>query len=51
MCDDWFNNLLLCYIEKEIFREPDIHKVKKRFQAIKNRRVNLAKGPRQSEVS
>ncbi|RLM58931.1 zinc finger MYM-type protein 1-like [Panicum miliaceum] len=51
MCDDWLNNLLLCYIEKGIFRGLDIDKVKKRFQAIKDRRVNLPKGPTQSGVS
>jgi hypothetical protein len=46
MGDDWLNNLLLCYIEKEIFRGVAIDKVKKRFQFIKNRRVQLPKSPR-----
>jgi hypothetical protein len=33
MGDDCLNNLLLCYIEKEIFRGVAIDKVKKRFKS------------------
>jgi len=35
MGDEWLNNLLVCYIEKEIFKELGINKVKKRFQSMK----------------
>jgi hypothetical protein len=31
MSDEWPNNLLVCYIEKGIFKELGIDKVKKRF--------------------
>ncbi|KAJ1261743.1 hypothetical protein BS78_09G054700 [Paspalum vaginatum] len=43
MSDDWLNDLILCYIEKEIFKGLDNDKIKKRFQSIKNRRMHLPK--------
>jgi hypothetical protein len=46
MCDEWLNDLLLCYIEKEIFRGVPIDKVKKRFQTIKNQIIQLPKSPK-----
>jgi hypothetical protein len=35
MKDEWLNDLILCYIEKEIFRQLDYDKIKKTFQAMK----------------
>jgi hypothetical protein len=46
MGDEWLNNLLVLYIEKGIFKELSIDKVKKRFQSMKTRRVSLPKSPR-----
>ncbi|KAL6654600.1 hypothetical protein ACP70R_008065 [Stipagrostis hirtigluma subsp. patula] len=46
MYDEWLNGLALCYIEKEIFRDLDFKKVKKRFQVMKKRRMELPKPPR-----
>ncbi|TVU21929.1 hypothetical protein EJB05_31600, partial [Eragrostis curvula] len=46
MSDEWLNDLALCYIEKEIFRNLDFDKVKKRFQAMKKRRMELPKPPK-----
>ncbi|KAJ1299119.1 hypothetical protein BS78_01G507100 [Paspalum vaginatum] len=39
--DNWFNDLLVCYIDKEIFKELDESTTLRRFQGIKNRRLNL----------
>ena len=36
MSDEWLNDLILCYIEKEIFRGLDGDEIRKTFQAIKN---------------
>ena len=46
MSDEWLNDLILCYIEKEIFIGLDFEKVKKRFQAMKNRRIHFPKPSR-----
>ena len=51
MGDEWLNNLLVCYIEKGIFKELGIDKVKKRFQSMKTRRVSLPKSPRRHQHS
>ena len=37
MSDEWLNDLILCYIEKEIFRGLDGDEIRKTFQAIKIR--------------
>jgi hypothetical protein len=39
--DDWLNDLMKCYNEKEIFKRLDNDTIMKRFQALKHRRVNL----------
>ena len=44
--DEWLNDLLLCYIEKEIFRSIDAKEIKNTFQATKNRRIDLPRPPR-----
>ena len=36
MSDEWLNDLILCYIENEIFRGLDGDEIRKTFQAIKN---------------
>ncbi|CAD6250308.1 unnamed protein product [Miscanthus lutarioriparius] len=51
MGDEWLNNLLVCYVEKGIFKELGIDKVKKRFQSMKTRRVSLPKSPRRHQHS
>ena len=38
--DEWLNDLILCYIEKEIFRGFDESEVTKTFQASKNRAID-----------
>jgi hypothetical protein len=51
MGDEWLNNLLVCYIEKGIFKELGIDEVKKRFQYMRTRRVSLPKSPRRQQRS
>jgi len=46
MADEWLNDLLLCYIEKEIFRSIDAKEIKNTFQATKNRRIDLPRPTR-----
>ncbi|XP_066392160.1 uncharacterized protein [Miscanthus floridulus] len=43
MGDEWLNDLMICYTEKEIFRKIDNEKIKKRFQEMKKRRMLLPK--------
>jgi hypothetical protein len=39
--DDWFNDLMVCYTEKEIFKSIDDELIIRRFQHIKIRRMQL----------
>jgi hypothetical protein len=50
MGDEWFNDLALCYIEKEIFRGLDREKIKRTFQSMKDRKMSFPppKWPRSS---
>jgi uncharacterized protein YoxC len=41
MGDEWLNDLMICYNEKEIFRQIDNEKIKKQFQEMKKRRMLL----------
>jgi len=41
MSDEWLNDLILCYIEKEIFRGLDGDEIRKTFEDIKNRAIDL----------
>jgi hypothetical protein len=41
--DEWLNDLMICYTEKEIFRKIDNEKIKKRFQEMKKRHMLLPK--------
>jgi hypothetical protein len=43
MGDEWLNDLMICYNEKEIFKKIDNEKIKKRFQEMKRRRMLLPK--------
>jgi hypothetical protein len=43
MKNDWFNDLMICYTEREIFRELDSDDIAKRFQAMKTRKGHLPK--------
>ena len=41
--DEWLNDLMICYNEKEIFRKIDNKKIKKRFQGMKKHHMLLPK--------
>ncbi|XP_039851317.1 zinc finger MYM-type protein 1-like [Panicum virgatum] len=43
MGDEWLNDLMICYNEKEIFRKICNEKIKKRFEEMKKRRMLLPK--------
>ena len=43
MGDEWLNNLMICYNEKEIFRKICNEKIKKRFEEMKKHRMLLPK--------
>jgi len=43
MGDEWLNDLMICYNEKEIFRKYCNEKIKKRFEEMKKRRMLLPK--------
>jgi hypothetical protein len=42
----WLNDLMVCYIEREIFKWLDLQKVKKAFEKKKDRQVQLTRSPR-----
>jgi hypothetical protein len=46
MNDDWLNGLMVCYIEREIFKGLDLHQIKKAFQKKKERQMQLPMSPR-----
>jgi hypothetical protein len=39
--DEWFNDLMICYTEREIFRSLDDRMIMERFQAMTKRRMAL----------
>jgi hypothetical protein len=41
MADEWFNHLMVCYNEREIFKELDDSTILQRFQGMKTRKMNL----------
>ncbi|XP_062197361.1 uncharacterized protein LOC133900270 [Phragmites australis] len=49
--DEWLNDLILCYIEKDIFRGLDSDKIKKTFQVMKDRKMSLPKPPKRPRHS
>ncbi|KAJ1279796.1 hypothetical protein BS78_04G182900 [Paspalum vaginatum] len=44
----WLNDLMVVYIEREIFKGIDIESIKKAFQAKKDRNMKLPKYPRRN---
>ena len=46
--NEWLNDLMVCYTERDIFRSIDDDAIIKSFQGMKNRRMNL---PRESRDS
>jgi hypothetical protein len=46
MTDGWLNDLMLCYIEREIYKKLDLQQIKKAFQNKKNRQMQLPRSPR-----
>ena len=41
MNDDWMNNSMICYIERDLFASVEDENFLKRFQGFKNRKINL----------
>ena len=41
LSDEWLNDLMVCYTEREIFRSLDNKRIIQRFQDMKTRRVKL----------
>ena len=41
--DEWLNDLMICYTEKEIFRNISNEKIIKRFEEMKERRMLVPK--------
>jgi hypothetical protein len=46
MSNGWLNDLMVCYIEREIFKGLDLQDIKKAFQKKKNRQMQLPRSPR-----
>ncbi|XP_025800276.1 uncharacterized protein C6orf132-like [Panicum hallii] len=44
--DDWMNDLMVCYTEKEIFKSLDDEIIIRRFQRLKTRRMQLPRSSR-----
>jgi hypothetical protein len=42
--DDWLNDLMICYVEKDIFAKIDDKKIMLRFHSYSNRRGHLPLG-------
>ena len=42
--DDWLNDLMICYVEKEIFAKIDDKKIMLRFHSYSNRRGHHPRG-------
>jgi hypothetical protein len=41
IADDWFNNLMVCYVERELFKSLDEASIIRRFQNLKTRKMQL----------
>jgi hypothetical protein len=48
MSDGWLNDLMVVYIEREIFKGIDLESIKKAFQKKKDRNMPLPKHPRRN---
>ena len=40
MNDDWMNDSMICYIERDLFVSIEDDKILERFQGIRNRKIN-----------
>jgi hypothetical protein len=41
MGDEWMNNSILCYIERDMFVDVEYKKILKHFQDLRTRKLNL----------
>ncbi|XP_072147524.1 uncharacterized protein [Setaria viridis] len=41
MNNDWLNSSMMCYIERDLFASIEDEKILKRFQGLRNRKMNL----------
>lgn len=41
MNDDWMNSIMICYIKWDLFASIEDEKILKRFQSLKNHKINL----------
>jgi hypothetical protein len=48
--NSWLNDLMVCYIERDIFKGLDLQKIKKAFQKKKDRQMKLPQSPRRNYV-
>lgn len=48
MSDGWLNDLMVVYIEREIFKGIDLESIKKAFQKKKDRNMQLPKSPKRN---
>jgi hypothetical protein len=46
MTDGWLNDLMVCYIEREIYKGLDLQQIEKAFQNKKTRQMQLPKSSR-----
>jgi hypothetical protein len=46
MTDGWLNDLMVCYIEREIFKGLDLQQIKKAFQKKKDMQMQFSRSPR-----
>jgi hypothetical protein len=46
MGDYWLNDLMVIYIERELFKELDLQNIKKAFQKMKDRQMQLPRSLR-----
>jgi hypothetical protein len=46
MTDGWLNDLMVCYIEREIFKGLDLQQNKKAIQKKKERQMQFSRSPR-----
>ena len=50
MSDGWLNDLMVVYIETEIFKGIDLQSIKKAFQVKKDRNMKLPKHPKRNRT-
>jgi hypothetical protein len=44
--DDWLNDFMVCYIDREIYKGLDLQQIIETFRNQKNRQMQLPRGPR-----